>query len=114
MCDSGGVGEGGLRYDGDVVAVQGEDAEVLESAECLVLDALEPIVGDDEGGEAAQVGEHQGRQHHHLVVTQVSAIQQLMYKYSHTAKTKYRNFETNIPRKGISRVSVPISTFMRL
>jgi hypothetical protein len=28
-----------------------------------------------------------------------------------TAKTKYRNFETNIPRKG---VSVPISTFMRL
>jgi hypothetical protein len=33
-----------------------------------------------------------------------------------TAKTKYRNFETNIPRKGISRsqLSVPISTFMRL
>ncbi len=33
----------------------------------------------------------------------------------YTAKTKYRNFETNLPRKGIlGRVSVPISTFMRL
>jgi hypothetical protein len=32
---------------------------------------------------------------------------------NYTAKTKYRNFETNIPRKGISG-SVPISTCMRL
>ncbi len=32
----------------------------------------------------------------------------------HTAMTKYRNFKTNIPRKGISGSSVPISTFMRL
>jgi hypothetical protein len=31
-----------------------------------------------------------------------------------TAKTKYRNFETNIPRKKYIGVSVPISTFMRL
>jgi len=32
----------------------------------------------------------------------------------YTAKTKYGNFETNIPRKGITGVSFPISTFMRL
>ncbi len=33
---------------------------------------------------------------------------------THTAKTKYRNFETNIPRKGNLGVSVTISTLMRL
>ncbi len=58
MSDGGGICEGGLRDDGDVVAVQGEDAEVLEAAKGLLLDTLELVVGDDEGGQAAQVGEH--------------------------------------------------------
>ena len=72
MRDGGGVGEGGLRYDVDVVAVEGEDAEVLEAPEGLVLDALEPVVGDDEGGEAGEVGEHQRRQHTQPVVAQIT------------------------------------------
>ena len=74
MCDGGGVREGCLRYDGDIVAVEGEDAEVLEAAEGLVLDTLELVVGDDEGGEAGEVGEYQRRQHAQPVVAQVTAI----------------------------------------
>ncbi len=32
----------------------------------------------------------------------------------HTARTQYRKFEANIPRKGIWPASFPISTFMCL
>ena len=67
-----GVGEGPLRDDGDVVAVQGEDAEVLEAPEGVLLDALELVVGDDQGSEPGEVGEDEGRQDGDLIVAQVS------------------------------------------
>ena len=71
VSDGGGVGEGCLGYEGDVVAVQWEDAKVLEAPEGLLLHTLQLVVGHDEGGEAGQVGKHQGRQHAQLVVAQV-------------------------------------------
>ena len=72
VCDGGGVGECCLGYEGDVVAVQGEDAKVLEAPEGLLLHTLQLVVGHDEGSEAGQVGKHQGRQHAQLVVAQVT------------------------------------------
>ncbi len=38
----------------------------------------------------------------------------ILFRFRHTAKTKYRNFETNIPRIGIFGSQSQISTFMRL
>ena len=47
--DGRGVGEGPLGDDGDVVAVEGEDPQVLEAAEGVLLDALQP------GGQGEQL-----------------------------------------------------------
>ena len=52
--------------------MEGEDPEVVEPLERVLLDALQLVVGDDEGGEAGQVGEHVGGQHGALVVAQVT------------------------------------------
>ena len=71
MSDGGGVGEGPLRDDGDVVPVQGQDPQVLQTPEGVLLDALELVVGHDEGGEPREVGEDEGWQDGDLVVAQV-------------------------------------------
>ena len=72
MSDGGGVSEGPLRDDGDIVPVEGQDPQVLQTPEGVLLDALELVVGHDEGGEPREVGEDEGRQDRDLVVAEVS------------------------------------------
>ena len=72
VCYGRGICEGALRDDGDVISVQWQDPEVLQSPEGVLLHALQLVVGDDEGGESREVGEHEGGQNRDLVVTQVT------------------------------------------
>ena len=73
--DGRGVREGTFRNDGNVVSVERENPQVFEASKSIFLDALELIVGDDEGGKARQVGENIGLQHGHLVVAQIETGQ---------------------------------------
>ena len=65
------LGEGALGDHGDVVAVEGEDAEAVEAGEGVLVDALDVVVADDERREPGQVGEDKGGQRGHLVVAHV-------------------------------------------
>ena len=72
MRDGGGVGKSSFRYNRDIISVKRQDSQILQSSEGIFLDALELVVGHDQGGEPAQVGEHEGRQHRDLVVAEVA------------------------------------------
>ena len=74
MGDGGCVGKSSFRYNRDIISVKREDPQILQSTKCIFLYTLEIVVGDDQGGQPAQVGEHEGGQHRDLVVAQVSAI----------------------------------------
>ena len=78
VCDGRGICEGALRDDGNVISVQWQDPEVLQSPEGVLLHALQLVVGDDEGGESREVGEHEGGQDRDLVVTQVTETMKII------------------------------------
>ncbi len=51
------------------------------------------------------------RKEHNVLI---QSIEYTICTASYTAKNQYHKFETNIPRKGTARPTVPISTFMCL
>ena len=71
MGDGGCVGKSSFRYNWDIISVKREDPQILQSTKCIFLNTLEVVVGDDKGGQPAEVGEDEGRQDGDLVVAQV-------------------------------------------
>ena len=72
MRDGGGVGKSSFRYNRDIISVKRKDSQILQSPEGIFLNTLELVVGHDQSGESAQVGEHKRRQHRDLVVAEVA------------------------------------------
>ena len=72
MRDGGGVGKSSFRYNRDIISVKRKDSQILQSSEGIFLDTLELVVGHDQSGQPAQVGEHKGGQHRDLIVTEVA------------------------------------------
>ena len=63
MGDGCRIGKSCFRYNRNIISVQRKDSKILESTEGILLDTLELVVGDDQGGESAEVGEDEWRQH---------------------------------------------------
>ena len=72
MRDGGGVGKSSFRYNRDIISVKRKDSQILQSSEGIFLDTLELVVGHNQSGEPAEVGEHKGGQHWDLVVAEVA------------------------------------------